>query len=768
MPRSPALRAEQELVAKYTKDFRRLQRQKMRTHGGVESRILMNLAMYFGEQYAQQSDGGFLARPPIQDEDKNKLFLVLNVIKKLTNRKMGRIWSIANEFRAIPDTSDPVAFDLAEEVNKLIRATDEKLLERQQHWKRLFWLLLGGVVIEHTPWELDVSMEPMPVFAGEDGSLVWVDGQTKQDVTEQDVMAAVQAGAPRERFSPKEELQLVGDVGSQIISPLNFFIDAAIPTIDQLPPDQACYIAEIKTKGWIKANFGEDVADRIGKNNSLSIVGTRLIDRGGHPTAGLNIRDLIPAVQGAQGDDDPDMVIVCTRYMPVSKENPHGHCCRFVPDGPLLDPDSQESPYEGGEIPLTDIHWGAPTVSFWSDDFITDQIPAQKFLNKRFSQLGEASNGQLYEILLLGGELSAADIPTDFHGVVEDGLDENGTPRVAALQRGQLPSWFLDSIRIVVEYLESVGGSDLMAQKKFPGQLRGSLSVPMLQEILDSEDGPRFEHLGEQLARVRQHRVNRVKQFYEPIRTMNYTGKNQRDEVLVFHTQKVLHSKANFNITVDRSTLVPELAALREARVRERLESPIGIIYTNRRTGRLDASKIAADLKWRDSDREDRETQYRKLAKQFIGRLWQGEPVLPSNVLPFFDHDSMMDELEAAMATTEFLDASQIVRQNFLNLYEAHRTYLQQLQDAQAQAIEGAQMHSAVAQATQQAAAKVAAQTVDETLMQIKAQEDMARVNPIGPQIVQAQMESRQRQLRAPQPVRLGPNGQPAPGAPVQ
>ena len=115
----------------------------------------------------------------------------------------------------------------------------------------------------------------------------------------------------------------------------------------------------------------------------------------------------------------------------------------------------------------------------------------------------------------------------------------------------------------------------------------------MLQEILDSEDGPLFSHLGEQIALVKQQRLNRVKQFYPPIRTLHYTGKNQKNEVLVFHTEAIMRSGTDFNVTVDLASLVPELAALRVARVREDLQSPAAIIYTNRRTGRIDPSKIA-------------------------------------------------------------------------------------------------------------------------------------------------------------------------------
>src|SRR5262249_47908227 len=154
----------------------------------------------------------------------------------------------------------------------------------------------------------------------------------------------------------------------------------------------------------------------------------------------------------------------------------------------------------------------------------------------------------------------------DYHGVIEDGIDEAGNPLIQVVNRAQLPAFFMESIKFVIEMMHTIGGSDLTSQHQYPGQLRGPMSLPMLQEILDSEDGPVFSHLGEQLATVHQMRVNRVKQYYPGIRTLHYTGQQRKDEVLVFHTDNILRSGVEFTISVDPGSLLPELSALREAR----------------------------------------------------------------------------------------------------------------------------------------------------------------------------------------------------------
>jgi len=719
-------------VSDFTKDWRRLQQQKQRMRGGVESRMLLNLAMYFGEHGTVQIRDGLQSRSLGKDEDMNRLNLIFNMIKKASRKKMGHIWRLRPDFAAVPNKNDPTAYDQADVVTDLSRALDFKCREKLKHWQRIWWLVLTGVVISHTPWIEESSKEPIPAYDPESGELLWRDNQSGQILPQSAVEHIIQTNPsiPPERFTIVQHLATVGDVGDEVISGLNFFIDASVPTIRDLPSDSACYILQIKTKDWVKDNFGSDISDMISSRpgDDLSIVKTRLLDKG-PSLSNMNLRDLIPAVQGSRGNDDPPMALIATRYQPECADWPNGRRSIFVPGQCMLNDDG--TPYS--ELPLVDIHYDAPTNSFWTGDFITDLIAPQKFLNKRMSQMGEAANASIHEILLLGGELSREDVPTDMPGHIEDGLDEDGKPRVIPLQHTQLPSWFLESIKEVSQFLLMAGSSDLTSQPQFPGQLRGPLSLPLMQELIDSEDAPFYEHLGEQLATIKQMRVNRVKQFYPPIRTLQYTGENQKDRVLVFHTEDILRAGTDFTITVDQATLMPELSAMRRARVTEDLSGPLAILYTDRRTGKLDPSKIAMAVKYTDRGTEDRETKYRTLAMHLIKRLWQGESLSvdqPNIPYPFWDHRVMLDEYENAMNTTEWLEASDIVKTEFTTQYEAHRQFLAAIQQSQMDSVQSQMMNGAVAQATQQAAAKAASTATDAALEQVHAQAGLTKATP--------------------------------------
>lgn len=728
-------------VAAFTKDWKRLQAQKWRMRGGVEARMITNVAMRAGEQYVQQSRDAIFARPMDKDENKNRLALVFNLIKKQTNRKIGHLYRIHNTFNATPNSNDPVALDTSDVVKRAIRGLNSKLRENLQHWRRLRWMVECGVVIEHTPWVEDAIEDIIPAYDEATGQLLWRDNQNpdpQATLPQSMVERMVQAGATPERFTIIEHTILTGEVGSHIVSPFNFFIDASVLTIEDLGPGQGCYIGEIKSLDFVESNFGSEAAAACqNTGNDLGIVRSRLLDRGGSTVANINMRDLLPAITGSKGPDDPPMTILLTRYEPACPKWPHGRRSIFNPDGVMLD----DAPTDYGEIPCTDFHYEAPTTSFWTGDYVTDLVPGQKFLNKRMSQLGEAANAQLYELLLLGPDLTATDVPTDMHGHVEDGLGDDGSPRVVPMQHAQLPSFFLQSIELVIQLMQQIGAVDILDHKQMPGQLRGPMALPLFQEMVDSEDAPLYLHCGEQLARMHQQRMNRIKQYYPPMRTLHYTGKGKRDEVLVFHTDKVLRSGITYTITLDPGSAFPEFSALKEARIMERLASPLAGLYADRRTGKIDYSKIAYELRFTDQDDTDRQSQYRTLAQHLIGRLWEGQPLstsMPEVPYAFWDHLTILDELEASMATTEFLEASAVVKTEFVTLYEKCRAFLAAVQDAQAQAAQQQMMNSTLAQVSQQTAAMVAARTVDTAQQQIDAQRQAATVNPPTDQIQQA------------------------------
>lgn len=698
------------VLEELTKDYERLKKQKARPTGGVEGTALTNLCFLGDEPYTNYRAKTLSLEP----QDANKLYLSFNLIAPRFYKLLGRLSAFNAPFKARPNRSDPEALETAEVVDRMTIALDEKLDEPSRLRETLYWMGVGGTAFRHITFVPNASIEPNPQFDEETGEIMYKHLESGGTFKESEMQAFVDGGttAP-EDFEVWEEVEQVGEVYDEVLSPFNVFIDQSVRSVSDLAPDQWVHIAKIKTVGWVKENFGADVEAQ----KDLSIVESK-IKADGEASGGMFLKDIIPLIQGSADENDPKMVVVVQSYQPASQMAPHGRYVCWIPEQKVLHDD--ENPYE--EIPLVDFHWTPVTTSFWTKAYITPLIAPQRFINKRMSQLGEQSNAAIYSSLLLGPGLKAADIPADFPGVVENGMTEQGTPNVGRTPPPEIPSWFLNSIEMAVKmFNDAAGGADLMEESKFPGQLRGPMAVPMLQEILDTQWGPLFNHLGERLARVKQMRLNRVKQFYPPIRTMHYMDRTQKDEVITFHTDKILRAGTNFSITVERGSLLPELRALRESRVSERLKGPLAILYMDERTGRLDKSKIAADLQFGDTGREGRESKYRKLAREIIKMLWEGKQ--PPPVQPFYDHQGMLDEMEDAMATTEFLHASPKIQALFGQRWQQHAFFMQKEAEAQQQAMQSGMIQNAVAQATQQAAAMAAADAVNSTQQQMGAQQ---------------------------------------------
>lgn len=727
--------ADDQTLVDYTTDYNRLRSQKARNVGSVELRILTNLSFISGEHWIGTQNRVLFTRK----RDPNKLHLVFNLSSQILSKMMGRLSSIAPVFKARADKQDPSSIAQSKVVDKLIRALDEKLDQTSRSWEILYWMAIGGVAFEYVPWVPDATTEPLPQFSEETNELLWSDVQTGEQIPESLRQAALAQGAPKERFQVVEEMVSAGDVGSEVLSPLQVFIDASVRSVQDLSPDQAVYISKIRTLGWIEANYklSKETLEEIKSTQDVRILSTD-IKQFGDPTGSVHLQDLIPRVQGSQDQNDPDLSVVVERYQPISAKHPRGEYTVFIPDGEILH--SGDNPY--GEIPLVDYHWSPTTTSFWSADYISDLIAPQRFLNKRLSQLGEQANASIYADELLGPSLKREDVPADYPAPIENGLNEAGIKMVQRRDPPQLPGWFMQSVDLTIKLLREIaGGVDLFSEQKFPGQLRGPMAVPMLQEIIDTQWGNLYLHLGDRMAKVKEMRINRVKQFYPAFRTMHYTDRNMRDEVFLFHTSEILRSGSDYHITVDRGSLIPEMRALREARIREHLQSPLSVLYMDERTGRIDKEKIAADLDMGDTGREDKETRYRKLGMSLVERLWDGQELPPHIPMPFWNLRVIMDELEAEMATTEFLSASPEIQQRFVEFWNRCRKFLVEASDRRQQGMQQQQIQGAVAQAAQQAAAKAAAEAIDMAMEQMQASQQVAPQAPA--QLAQALAQQR-------------------------
>jgi hypothetical protein len=221
-----------ELLAKLNEDFKRIKNQKARPTGGVEGTVLTSLCFLNNEQYVNYSK----KQLGLEAQDPNKLYLTFNLIYPKFNKLMGRLSAFNAPFKARPNKKDPQAIEEAEIVDRMIIALDEKLDEASRLRERLYWMGVGGVAVEFVPWVPNSTMEPAPVFQG--GELMFTDlaaPEGSPPIPQSQVDQFVQQGRPIENFEMLEEIQTVGEVGSYVYGPFNFFMDQNVRSIADLP-----------------------------------------------------------------------------------------------------------------------------------------------------------------------------------------------------------------------------------------------------------------------------------------------------------------------------------------------------------------------------------------------------------------------------------------------------------------------------------------------------------------------------------------------------
>lgn len=78
-------------VQAFTKDWRRKRHQKSRRRGGVEARLILAQAYYWGEHGSKHGLDAVYSRTFAKNADKNKLNLIFEMVQREVDRKIGRL-----------------------------------------------------------------------------------------------------------------------------------------------------------------------------------------------------------------------------------------------------------------------------------------------------------------------------------------------------------------------------------------------------------------------------------------------------------------------------------------------------------------------------------------------------------------------------------------------------------------------------------------------------------------------------------------------------
>jgi hypothetical protein len=705
----------------------------------VEPRVLNNLAMYVDEQWSYVENGTLRNKVPRRDEDGKirEVSLVLNMIAPRQQKIIGRLTASTPDWRAWPGSNKADHISKAEVATSLSKSFDMKLDEEALRGERWFWNMQAGVWFEHTPWRNNHSVD-LVEKEDEAGRPIWEHLASGEEIPDAMYRQAIQSGeALVEHFEIATEIREIGDVAAEVRGPLNVFNPNSIRSIEHLAPGQSVMMSDIKLAAWVKKTWPNSQLDWMHGEEEFKIITTKVSNQG-ISFANTSLRELIPVVQGAVSNDDPDMVPVFERYEPPSPEFPKGWSMKggavtgpnffpapnedlagggrytvFIPGQGIVR--DGEIPYKDG-IPIVDGHWDSPASNFYNRDWATGLMGVQKSINTLASQIRTMANARVYDPILIDDDTQPpnADMPKYWVGGMVDGMRQAERLGASSPDPG-MQAQLLDLIRI---FDDLSGAEDLLQNKKL-GQIRGTGAVQMLQDVMDSQWGPKIRSYYNSVSKVIHKRVNRAAQFYPTVRTLRFMRNTGKVEAFRFHAEDILRSGVDYTFSVSPSSMMPQSNRERFANMTEMLGGPLAGLYQTE-TGEADWHGIAAELQFGDIEsRESMLASDVKFAKTVIADIKEGRGMIP--VLPVQNHLIFVRELQKEMNDDDFFKVlSEPTQQALIERYQSHQEALANAAEAAKQETISEETIDLVRQAVQQSLAKLSNEMPTLVLGQIK------------------------------------------------
>ena len=687
--------------ADFQREWERYRDHKTGPSGGIEARTLVNIANVFGEENVFWSNG-FLVRRERERDD--QVYLNFNVVQTSFRKWTARMQASRGTIKSRPSKNDAAAMSNSRIVDNVNLALDQKLREDKLDWQRWFWKGVSGVCWEFSPWLPDSTFDFVPK-KGPDGQPLMRDKQTGKEHPQQIVEQAIQSGIPKERFEVALEMDKTGDVGAQIHGPLTVFGPATMTTVAELTGNQSIMIGEVKPLEWVYANYPDSRKFEFDGTKPIRLAKTD-IDTGGLSLSNTDISRLMPTISGIPKPEDPPMVTVMHRFGPATEKYPKGRYTVFLIDqgenGVLFDGKNPYHPI----IPVQEFPYdaGTATLSVWSSlDYVSSQVPIQKFISFRMSQISEHADSLVHGQILVGGNLKASDVTNAPDDVIENAFDDNGRPQVMRVKLDGMGNWFFKGLDTAIQFQkETAGGIDLF-DKRSLGDFRSNLSIPLQAEEMNTEWGPPLETHWQDKARVKQNRLEIVRRFYPKARTLELVGTDNQVEIFEFYKEQIWRAGMSYSVYLERGSVLPESAALREERVANRLSRLPGI-YTDPDTLDTDWFRVAQEVGISDAARESLMERSRRLSAHEWELMMQGTPV---PVQPHNVNSVHMKDMRWRMESEEFLNASEQVKQIIGEHFAGHT---QAIQEAAQQARESQltdESLSVARQSAQQGAAQM-------------------------------------------------------------
>lgn len=524
--------AENELVTYCNKAFNTARTARLQ----FERQWYMNLAFYFGKQYAQWATSALDSSGVVTETSYSKLYepavppwrvrFICNKIRPIIRGELAKITKEKPRGYVLPASTDESDLTGARAAQMISEFLWRELMMNRVVRRAEFWNLICG-----TSFVKD-----------------WYD---------------------------KNAMDTTGVKGSIMAEPFTPF-HILVPDLQEEELENQPYVIHVMAKDpdWVAKNYKDKNGEPI-----------KVSPDAGQSGGGILEQKFLSALGVQKAQTGKAMVSVKEAWIKPNAKFKDGAVIIWANDKILFQ--KEGFLYKHKQYPFTKLEH-IPTGRFYGDSTIVDLMSLQKEYNRTRSQIMEAKNRMSKpQLLAVKGSVDPNRVTS------EPGLIIFYTPGFAAptpLQLQNLPSYVVDEISRIQRDMDDVASQHEITKGSVPPGVTAATAISFLQEQDDSKLAWTVSNLEESVERIGKHFLSHVSQFWDAERTVRVTGVNGQVEAFQFHKNSI---SGNIDFKIEAGSATPVSRAAKQAFIMELMKNgyidgPTGLKYLDMsETGRM-------------------------------------------------------------------------------------------------------------------------------------------------------------------------------------
>jgi hypothetical protein len=345
----------------------------------------------------------------------------------------------------------------------------------------------------------------------------------------------------------KDQTGVKGAIGAEPLTPFHLLV----PDIQEEEIDNQPYAIHVMAKSpeWIFKTFGKEINPDAGSGGS-GILEQKFMNALGLQTASR------------------DMVSVKEIWIKPNAKFQNGAVVIWAGNEVLYKYEGWLYNYSNEyEFPFTKLDH-IPTGRFYSESTIADLMSLQKEYNRTRSQIIEAKNRMAKpQLMAIKGSVDPNRITSEPGLIV---LVQPGYQMPTPIPLQSLPSYVLEEVNRIQADMNDISSQHEITKGQTPPGVTAATAISFLQEQDDSKLSSTISSLEEGVERLGRHFLSHVSQFWDHPRTVRVVGENGQFESYQFTKASI---RGNVDYLVEAGSATPVSRAAKQAFITELMKN---------------------------------------------------------------------------------------------------------------------------------------------------------------------------------------------------